>query len=229
MLLLIAYRGFNVTFQDFAVRMWPVGAFAVLLFIRLTHIGTFPEHALQGLSVPLAVLAVLGVCRVHLDLPRTTRVTLGAVVVAALLAPPVVNELDDARNIGAPSILESGPFFINASERDALNYLNRSPVKGAVLSPVYFGQIVPAETGRETWVGIYSWTPDYQSRTELADQLFSGKLSPSTSVELVRSTGARFLLADCQYQTDLNRVLGSTLQSERRFGCATIYTVRSGR
>ena len=97
---------------------------------------------------------------------------------------------------------------------------------GAVLSPVYLGQIVPAETGRNTWVGIYSWTPDYPMRVVRANQLFSGQLSPSASIDLVRSSGARFLLADCQHRFDLQSKLRSILQSEQHYGCATVYTIR---
>ncbi len=225
---ILAYRASRVTFQDFAVRVWPLGAYAILRFIQLAHVGTFPKSSLQGLSIPLAMLAVIGAGQLRLGLPAIARVVLGAVVVAALIGPPVAWELDEARNIATPTVLGSAPFFISPSERDALNYLNMTPVKGAVLSPVYLGQIVPAETGRQTWVGRVSLTPHYQRRIMLADQLFSGKLSPSASVNLVRSTRARYLLADCQHRADLMPVLYPILQSERRFGCATVYTVRPG-
>ncbi len=61
-------------------------------------------------------------------------------------------------------------------------------------------------------------------RVVRANQLFSGQLSPSASIELVRSSGARFLLADCQHRLDLQSKLRSILQSEQHYGCATVYT-----
>ena len=221
-----AYGGFPVTFQSLAVRIWPFGAFAILRFIQIAHVGTFPKHSLQGLSVPLAVLAVIGAGRLGVVLPATGRVVLGSFLVAVLVGVPVANELENARTIASPSIFGSDPFFITSSEKEALQYLNSTPVPGAVLSPVYLGQIVPAETGRNTWVGIYSWTPNYSARVVRANQLFSGQLSPSASIDLVRSSGARFLLADCQHRFDLRSKLRSILQSEQHYGCATVYIIR---
>jgi len=224
-----AYRGYSVTFQSLAVRIWPFAAFAILRFIQLAHVGTFPKHSLQGLSIPLAVLAVIGASRLGGVLPAKGRVVLASVVVAALIGFPVAHELENARTISSPNIIfGSSPYLITSSEREALDYLNSTSVPGAVLSPVYLGQIVPAETGRNTWVGILSWTPDYEMRVVLANQLFSGQLSPRASIDLVRSSGARFLLADCQHRSDLRSQLRATLQSEQHFGCATVYTIREG-
>jgi hypothetical protein len=222
-----AYRGYPSTFQDLSVRIWPFGAFAVLKFIQLAHVGTFPKHSLQGLSIPLSVLAVIGARRL-VPLPAKSKVVLGSVLVAALIGFPVAQELENARTIATPSIFGSQPYFITPSERDAFAYLKSTPLTGAVLSPVYLGQTVPAETGRNTWVGIFSWTPDYPKRVALSNQLFSGQLSPSASINLIRSSGARFLLADCQHRTDLGSMLRSILQSERHYGCATVYTIRQG-
>jgi hypothetical protein len=224
----LAYRFSVSTFQDVAVRIWPIAAFTILWSIQLTHIGTFPKHSLQGLSVPFALLAVIGVSRIRLGLSATARVLVASLLVAAVVAAPVFRQLNNARTIGTPTILGASPFFIRPSERDAFNFLNETQTTGGVLSPVYLGQIVPAETGRQTWVGIYSWTPDYQRRTAMAEQLFSGELSPTASVEFVRSSGARFLLGDCQHRTDLTSMLRPILQSVRRFGCASVYEVRSG-
>jgi hypothetical protein len=223
---IFAYLGHPKTFEALAVRIWPFGAFAVLKFIQLTHIGTFPKHSLQGLSIPLAVLAVLGTQRIGATLAAGSRVILGSILVAALIGFPVAQELEDARSVARPTIFGSEPYFLTPSEKDALDYLNSTPMSGAVLSQVYLGQIVPAETGRSTWVGIFSWTPDYAARVTQANKLFSGQLSTSASINLVHSSGARFLLGDCQDRTDLTPILHSILQSEQHFGCATVYTVR---
>ena len=224
----LAYRSIPMTFQAIAVRVWPFGVFVIMRFIQVAHVGTFPKHSLQGISIPLAVLAVIGAGRLRLGLHAATRVILGTVIVAGLVGPSVARELDIARDFATPTILGSEPFFIQPSERDALDYLDRTTVSGAVLSAVYLGQIVPAETGRKTWVGIVGWTPDYYGRVAEADQLFSGKLSQSASIDLVRSTGARFLLSDCQNRADLVPQLHSILRSVLRFGCATVYILRPG-
>ena len=41
----------------------------------------------------------------------------------------------------------------------------------------------------------------------------------------VLGTGARFVLADCDAQVDLTKVLGPVVRSVRRFGCAAVYAV----
>ena len=223
----LAYRGFPMTFQHLAVRIWPIGAFAILRFIQVAHVGTFPKHTLQGLSLPFAALAVIGAGRLRLGLPANARAALGSVLVLVLIGPSVAWELNGARNFDTHTIFGSEPFYINPFEQEALNYLNTTPERGAVLSPVYLGQIVPAETGRKTWVGIISWTPNYQKRTLLANELFSGSLDSAKSVALIRSSHARFLLSDCQRNADLTKLLESVLVSARHFGCATVYQVSS--
>ena len=56
----LAYRLPAPGWQDVAVRVWPFAALAVYL----APVGTFPYHAFQGMSIPLAVLAVQGVLSV---------------------------------------------------------------------------------------------------------------------------------------------------------------------
>jgi hypothetical protein len=221
---ILAYLKRPHSFPAITVRAWPISALAVLFTVYFTHIGTFPKHALQGMSIPLAILAVCGVRGLFRSAPSWRWITVGCVVVAALIVIPVENQLDQVRSLGAsPTIFGSQPYFIRSSEQDALNYLATKPTPGSVLSTVYLGQIVPAETGRNTWVGIASWTPDYAERVTQAQQLFAGELSPAKAAALVRSTQARFLLADCSHPKNLSPILGTTIQAKTSFGCATVY------
>ena len=48
-------------FQTIALRLWPIAALRRVLAISYTPFGTFPLHSLQGLTIPVAVLAVRGV------------------------------------------------------------------------------------------------------------------------------------------------------------------------
>jgi len=222
---LLGFRGPIAGLGDAVLRSWPISALVVLLAIDLAHVGTFPIHALQGLSVPFAVLAVKGARRVSLGAARS-RTVLGAVVVIALSGWGVEHQLAASRHIGEPTLVGgSQPFYVKTGEERALEYLAADPAKGAVLSTVYLGEIVPAETGRRTWVGIASWTPNFGRRVLLADQLFRGELRPPEARALVRSTGARFLLASCQSTINLKPLLGSLVTPARRFSCAGVYSV----
>jgi len=76
---LLALRKRPLTFQDLALRVWPVAAVGLYGLIAAAHVGTYPLHALQGLAIPLAVLAVVGVSSLPL---RASRVAIGAAVLA---------------------------------------------------------------------------------------------------------------------------------------------------
>ena len=97
---------------------------------------------------------------------------------------------------------------------------------GGVLAPVYSGIVVPAYTGRETWVGAGSWTPDQPRRAEQAEALFAGRLDAAAAEALVRRSGARFLLSDCHGRADVAALVAAVAEPPRRFGCATVWRVR---
>jgi hypothetical protein len=212
-----AYRLPAPGIADVAVRAWPLAALAVYL----QPFGTFPFHALQGLALPLSVLAVLAL-RAWLG-PRRLRAWPAVAAVLALCAIGTayrVSELADAVHLGRQ------PFFLTADERDALRHLERTSEPGGVLAPVYSGIVVPAYTGRETWIGAGSWTPRQPQRTEEAEALFGGRLDAAAAEELVRRSGARFLYSDCHGRADVSAVLEGVTEPPRRFGCATVWRVR---
>ena len=168
----LAYRHVGDTFQAVAVRVWPVAAIAVYAAMGITNKGTLPGHALQGLTVPLAVLAVVGFATVQFDLPRVALAGLVLVLVGVLVVPGILRELHDARAVVTNA---NSPFFVKDNEHDALEYLADKDEPGGVIAPVALGQVVPGLTARNTWVGLPSWTPDYALRVGVVDLLFSGK------------------------------------------------------
>lgn len=199
------------SFGEVALRAWPLAA----LVVYVAPFGTFPAHALQGIVLPLATLAFLGAGR-----------RLGTVALASLLmvlvVPGTLYRADQLR--GA---VQAGrqPFFLRDSEHAALRWLDERPHEGGVLAPIYSGLLVPAYTGRETWVGAGSWTPDFDDRVQRAEALFSGRLDRAAAEKLIRSTRARFLLSDCQGRADI-RALLARVAAPREFGCATVWEVR---
>jgi len=225
---LLAYRIHPVNYHGVAVRAWPIVALGTFLLITFSHVGTYPLHALQGLSIPFAGLALMGVSGLRLRGPRVAKVTIGVAAVACLVLPSTWQNFAKARNLGDRTVYGWQPYFITSGEQQALSYLKHEPLTGSVLAPVYLGQTVPAETGRQTWVGIFSWTPNYAQRVASADALFSGMLSSTRAAALIRTSGARFLLADCQHPSDLVTVPRADLVSTHHFGCATVFQVASG-
>jgi hypothetical protein len=226
LLAVVAFRRPPKSFFGAAVLAWPLCALAVFFGIYVTGVGTFPNHALEGISIPLAVLTVLGFNEIFGRLHSRALLVAGCLAVVALLLP-VLHALNQTWGFGKPTIFGAAPFYIRTSESDALHYLSQTNASGSVLSTQYLGQIVPAETGRNTWVGIASWTPDFSWRVDAANRLFSGGLRAQQAVSFVDSTGARFLLSDCNHPEDLSSLVGTIMQARIRFGCASVYVLKS--
>lgn len=220
---ILAYRNPARSFQAVAVRVWPLAAVGIYGLIALSGAGTFPVHALQGLSIPLAVLAVDGVSRLRVAVSGRAKVVVGVAALLLFGGPAFVRELDLARD---RIKFRTQTYFLQPGERDALDYIERSRVPGGVLSRVYLGQAVPALTGRRTWVGIPSWTPDYHERVATAGEVFAKQTAPAEVRRIVRSSGARFVLADCRSAADLIHDLQPMLEAAHTFGCASVYLVR---
>jgi hypothetical protein len=190
------------------LRLWAPAALVVYVALHSTWI----YHSFVALSLPLAIFAVRGWRRIGLRAP------LAAAGIAALTIPGVVLYLQKLHR-------EAPQHFLARSEASALRYLAAAPGGGGVLAREPLGTAVPAFSGRRTWVGHPTWTPQWAARAAAADALFAGRLSPSSAQTLVRTAGARFVLADCGARVDLRLLLGPLVASTKRFGCATLYTV----
>ncbi len=76
-------------------------------------------------------------------------------------------------------------------ERDALTYLASDKQPGGVLSRAHLGALVPAKTGRRTFVGDCLWSqPHCDTRLYAVKQLFTGTMTPAAARAFVRQTGA---------------------------------------
>jgi hypothetical protein len=199
-------------FAGWALRLWPLAG----LFVFVAPVGTFPAHAFQGLALPVGVLAVLGV-------GRRLRPALAGALIALLIVPGTLYRVDQFR-----SAVKAGrqPFFLEDGEYEALRWLDRAPQSGGVLAPVYTGLLIPAWTGRESWVGAGSWTPRFESRVQAAERLFSARMGRAEAEALVRRSGARFVMSDCHGRADAAPLLARIADPPRRFGCAAVWRVR---
>jgi hypothetical protein len=219
----LAYRHPAAGWQQLAVRVLPFAMVGEYALIAASGLGTFPFHSIQGMSLPLAVLAVNGILPLRpAEWWRSHAVWVG-VGLAVLLGAGVAERLNQTRE----EIHEGGqPYFMHAGEERALAYLDDLPSQGAVLAPIYSGLMVPYKTGRRTYVGQISWTPRFREREQEAESLFSGELGRPAAARLIARSNARFLFADCLKRADLEPLLRPYLASVRRFGCASVYEVR---
>jgi hypothetical protein len=218
----LAYRSPPASFQDVALRTWPVAGLGLLLFISATDVGTYAPHALQGLSIPLAILAVIGIRTLGRRPARAA--VLAAAAVALVTLPVTALKLREARSKIARN---EGPFFLSSGERDAFRYLDRTPGTGDVLAPYELGQMMPALAGRAPFVGHTSWTPDFFRRDFYVDSLYAGRLSSRQAQALVRAARVRFVLVGCRPGAALGTLIAPLVASRREFGCVSVYTLRS--
>jgi hypothetical protein len=216
----LGYRGRSEDFFELMLRAWAPAAI-VIYVVSATGLSATPLHAFNGITVPLAVLAVKGVQRTGLRrLPRGRLVSVVAVLLATV--PANAYALVVAHKYTDP--MPGNANFITRDERNALTYLDHDPDPGGVLTQFYLGEVVPARTGRRTFVGDCLWSePNCMPRSLTTDSLFDGSLAPAAARRFVRQTGARFVLASCAPHVNLQRKLGSLVVSVRRFGCATVY------
>lgn len=219
---IVAYRTRPATFLAAATRTWPVAAFGIYL-LSGTSLGATPLHAWQGITLPLAVLAVEGLQLLGWRRLRHPML-IGAVAIGLFTIPATAEELKISHSLAAPTP-ENGN-FIKHDEKAALDYLARAKDPGGVLTRSYLGTVVPGRTGRQTYVGDCLWSePGCLSLTWNAQSLFSGTLSQSVARRFVLSSGARFVLADCETKADMRTLLGPVIRSTHSFGCAAVYEV----
>jgi hypothetical protein len=217
---LLGYRGRPASMLELLLRVW--GPVAIVIYIfSATGLSATPLHAFDGITVPLAVLAVTGVARTSLNaLPRARLVAAG--VIALGVIPANAYALATAHTYVDPA--GGNANFITHDEHAALRYLAKNPDPGGVLTQFYLGEAVPGATGRRTFVGNCLWSePNCMPRSLAADALFRGQDTVAQAQHLVRQSGARFLLASCAPHADLARRLGELVVSTVHFGCATVY------
>lgn len=220
---LIALRNRADSWQATAVRIWPI---AVLL-VYLQPSGTFPFHSVQGLTVPLAVLAVQAftVNRPRwLPRPRWWWVL---PVLLVLTVPGTAHRLQIARDSIKGKIF---PFEFQDGERQALAWLERDPTPGAVLTDRYAGLLVPAYARREAYVGTPPLTPRFERRNNGMTAILLGLSTPARAREFVNRSGTRFIFEACAGwkggSPDLMPLIGPLVERRLRFGCAQVLVLK---
>jgi hypothetical protein len=221
-----AYRTRPATFLAAATRAWPVAAFGIYL-LSGTSLGATPLHAFQGITIPLAVLAVEGLQLLGWRRLRH-QMLIGAAAVGLFTIPTTIDELKISHALAAPTAENAN--FIRPDENSALAYLAHTKTPGSVLTRSYLGSVVPGRTGRHTYIGDCLWSePGCMSLTYNAQWLFvgapSGDPTATAARSFVLSSGVRFLLADCETTMDIPKLLGPLIRSTHTFGCATVYEV----
>ncbi|MEI7559143.1 MAG: hypothetical protein WCJ63_00995 [Actinomycetes bacterium] len=209
--------------QQVAVRVWPFAVLAVFF----APVGTFPYHSVQGLTLPLGILAVQGLT---VNRPRWVPKPHWLWVVPVLAVLTVPGTAHKVRLVRNNIHNVAYPYYIFDGESSALKWLERDTRPGAVLTSSYGGLLVPPYAGREVYLGPFSWTPSWEFRAHITGAFFADDLSPLHAQKFVRSTGARYIFQECQGRVQppvpLKRELGPLVESTHDFGCARVYVLK---
>ena len=210
---LVAYRRIPTTFLAAATRTWPVAACGIFL-LSGTSLGATPLHAFQGITVPLAVLAVEGIQMLGWRrLPR--RMLIGTALVA-LFTIPAMSEINETRSLARPD--PAAPTSSPRASTPSSTTWHATAIRGVRYC---LGDAVPGFTGRRTYAGDCLWSePNCSGRAVNTRWLFSGTATPAAARRFVLGTGARFVLADCTTTADMRKLLGPIVRSEHTFGRA---------
>jgi hypothetical protein len=196
-----------------ALLLW-VGACFVTYFAN----DAFAPHALQGLSLPFAVLAVRGWRRLRVP------AVLGVAALALITIPGLAfNARKFVRTANSSKLVQ---YYLPQSDARALDWVSRHGPPGGVLAPTPFASVVPSQTGRAVWVGHGYWSRDYPTQSRQADRLFGGHMPAAASRAFVSSTGASILISDCRHPADLTDKLRVATRAVHQFGCARVYVVK---
>jgi hypothetical protein len=195
-----------------ALLLWVVACF-ITYFVN----DSFAPHALQGLSLPLAVLLVRAGQRLRFGL------LVGGLAVILVTIPGLAYNARKFVRTADSSVVQ---YYLPRSDVDALNWVNTQAPPGGVLAPTPFAATVPGQTGRPVWVGHGYWSRDYEPQAREVDRLFGGRMSRTEARQFVSSTRARLLVSDCKHPHDLTKALGPLLGTVRQFGCARVYVLR---
>jgi hypothetical protein len=208
--------------REWLLVLWVIATAAVYLLVP-----EFPPHALAGITVPLAVLAVRGFSRARARLRLAPRVSLvvGALAVAALVGPANLLHARDVPDDLKPGVVGSlalSELRLTADQAAAMNYLQGAPGSGGVLAPQTLSLSVPAFTGRPVYIGHVMWEP--VSHVAVANTFFgAGHIGATQRRTILRATGARFVLAPCGSPAALGRELAPLARAVWRRGCVTVY------
>ena len=222
---LLGYRGRPADFLELLLRAW-IPATLIIWVFSASALGATPLHAVNGLTLPMAVLAVAGIRRAPRRwtgwIPRPRLIACLAIAIGTV--PATAYTIAYAHTYTNPTAGNAD--WITVGESHALDYLHADPTPGGVLSRFYLGEAIPGITGRQDFVGDCLWSePNCGARFTMVEALLEGALSNTEARRFVSNSGARFLLIGCGPNVDPRRQLGDLVVATRRFGCATVLSL----
>jgi hypothetical protein len=210
--------------RDWMLILWVLACVGVYFVVP-----DFPPHALAGVTLPLAILAVRGWQRAaaRLQMPKWAAAGLAVLAIGAFTVPAAVYHAQSAGDDFSNTI--SGAIALQQlrltdNQAAAVSYLDRARRRGGVLAPWLLSMSIPGFTGREVFAGHLQWQP--RSHLSLANLFFNPALNDPRGAfrrAILRQSKATFVVADCGGPRRLARDIAPLARPVRVFGCVTVY------
>jgi hypothetical protein len=212
--------------REWMLALWPPAAAGVYVFVP-----QFPPHALAGLTLPLAILAVRGWSRVSSAIGVPARAGAGLAVAAVLagVGPAAIFHAQGIHDDLTPTLggaVAQQQIRLTPGQAAAVSVLARTPGRGGVLAPWLLSMSIPGLTGHPVYAGHPQWQPP--GNVAAASMFFDGSLrDPTGRVRraILAASGVQFVLVDCGAPASLARSLAPVARPLGRFGCETAYEV----
>ncbi len=209
-------------------REWMLVLWLLARAVVYFAVPDFPPHALAGITLPLAVLAVLGWQRVsaRVSVSRRAGGLAAAAAVLALTVPALVHYLQPVPDNTAATVsgaVSRSMYRLTDGEAAALRYLARDRRPGGVLAPWLLSMSVPGFTDRPVFAGHLQWEPPGNLAL---DNVFFSAVPPggaATRRAILERSRAQFVIADCTAPAGLGSDIAPLARAVARFGCVTVY------
>ncbi len=210
--------------RDWMVLLWVLACAAVYFIVP-----EFPPHALSGLPLPLAVMAVRGwePLRARLRVPRRIAAAAAVAMIALFTVPEAIYHGNDIRGDFRNTIVGAASrqlLRLDPNQAQAMSYIDHASRPGPVLAPWFLSMSVPGLTGRQAYAGHIMWQPS--SQINQTSTFFQTTLLDPTGAQrraILRASRAAFVIADCGSPARLARAIAPLARAVRRFGCVTVY------
>lgn len=203
--------------REWLLLLWVLACIAVYLIVP-----EFPPHALSGITLPLAILAVRGWERARARIPVLGRTVVGGAAVLVMTVPAAAYLAQQAWNdVNNPNHAYVAGFEVLSNDQAAaLDYIAHVKGRGGVLATAPLALAVPGFTGHPAFNGHFMWETNSQVA---AINGFYGATTPIAKRRaILRSSGVQFLILDCRLPPVLGQAAAGLMKPVAHFGCTTV-------
>jgi len=184
--------------------IWVVAA-ALLLYSPLKS----QRRMVEGVHVPLSILASAGLCIgvlpwvrrsrpfqaiAHSGLPSYSEENLGRFLIALVLLAMVPSNLYILGSLSVTALEAPYPFFHEAGEVEAMDWLRaHTESSETVLGAYGTGSYLPARAGNRVFVGYWAETKDFSRKMEMVHNFFAGETGDAWRRELLDEYGVVYV------------------------------------